>query len=369
VTDRLHPFLTFDAEPDERADLGAGLDRLVLRELLGCASWPSPGSATACPDVYHPFRATTLPPSQQILQKRHAARLTLLRGRRDVTGGWEETLACLSGRCADACRAPLLMMGITRRVRREKAEMTSDDAMRASDGDREHAAEMLRNAYAAGRIDLEELHGRADAAYSAKTWGELRDLTADLPAGQVLSCAASGAESPAGVAQPGHAPRRPRAAIWVTVVIWLTIAAAAHTAAAIPLVLLSLFLLRAASARGADASLSAVGQAEHPVLRARRSAAYGVHRPGGSTGGRRRPAVRCCAAESARRRSRRPGARPGPRRRVTPVPAGVPVGARACAAPINGSTGRSWQAADPGRDELPVRWIFPASSSVCRLGR
>jgi hypothetical protein len=254
-------------------------------------------------------------------------RLTL-RGRRDVTGGWEETLACLSGICADACRAPLLVMGITRRVRRGMAEMTSDDAMRASDGDREHAADMLRDAYAVGRIDLEELHDRADAAYSAKTWGELRDLIADLPAGQVRSCAASGAESPAGAAQPGHAPRRPRAAIWVTAVIWLTIAAAAHTAAAIPLVLLSLFLLRAASARGAGASLIAVGQADHPVVRGRRSAASGVHRPGGSAGGRRRPAVRGCGAESARRRSRRLGARPGPRRRVTPVPAGVPGGHR-----------------------------------------
>jgi hypothetical protein len=134
-------------------------------------------------------------------------RLTL-RGRRDVTGGWEETLACLSGRCAGAYRASLRVRGITRRARRGKAEMTSDDAMRASDGDREHAAEMLRNAYAAGRIDLEELHDRAGAAYSATTRGDLRDLTADLPTGQVRSCAASGAESLAGAAEPGHAPRR-----------------------------------------------------------------------------------------------------------------------------------------------------------------
>ena len=201
---------------------------------------------------------------------------------------------------------------------RGKAEMTSDDAMRASDGDREHAADMLRTAYATGRIDLDELRGRAGAAYSAKTWGDLCDLTADLPAGQVGFCPASGAASPAGAARPGHAPRRPRAAIWVTAVIWLAIAAAAHTAAAIPLVLLSVFLLRAASARRADASHIAAGQAGHPVARARRSAADGVHRPGGSTGGRRRPAVRCCGAGSASSKSRRLGARPGPRR--SPLP-------------------------------------------------
>jgi len=47
--------------------------RLVLGELLGCACWPSPGSATACSFAYHPFRTTTLPPAQHILQKRHAA--------------------------------------------------------------------------------------------------------------------------------------------------------------------------------------------------------------------------------------------------------------------------------------------------------
>jgi hypothetical protein len=209
---------------------------------------------------------------------------------------------------------------MTRRVRRGKAEMTSDDAMRASDGDRERAAGMLRDAYAAGRIDLEELRGRADAVYSATTWGELRDLTADVPSGQAGSCAASGAGSAAGASRRGHAPRRPGAAIWVTALIWVTIAAAAHTAAAIPLVVCSLFLLRAASACCAEVSLIAVGHAEHPaVLRGRRCAAGGVHRRGGSTGGRRRSAVRCCAAGSAGSRSRRPGARPGPRRSRRPT--------------------------------------------------
>jgi hypothetical protein len=65
-------------------------------EVLGCASWPSPRSAAACSGAYHPFRTTTLSPAQQILQNRHAGRLTL-RGRRDVTGGWQETITCLGG--------------------------------------------------------------------------------------------------------------------------------------------------------------------------------------------------------------------------------------------------------------------------------
>ena len=59
--------------------------------------------------------------------------------------------------------------------------MATDRAMRASDQDRESAAELLREAYVAGRLSREELDERAAAVYSATTWGELRDLTADLP--------------------------------------------------------------------------------------------------------------------------------------------------------------------------------------------
>jgi hypothetical protein len=125
--------------------------------------------------------------------------------------------------------------------------MTSDQAMRASDRDRERAAEVLGDAYAVGRLDLEEFHDRAGAAYSAKTWGELRDLTADLPAWQIPGQGEHEADSSTVPARPDHAPPRPFAFIWGMAVIWLAIAAAAHTAAeAIPLVLLSLFVLRAA---------------------------------------------------------------------------------------------------------------------------
>jgi len=124
-------------------------------------------------------------------------------------------------------------------------EMTSDDAMRASNRDRELAAEVLRDAYVAGRIDLGEFHDRTDGAYSARTWRELRDLTVDLPTGQALSHAASDADSHTEAARLGLPPRRPFAFIWVMAVIWLAIAVAAHAAAAVPLVLLSLFVLRA----------------------------------------------------------------------------------------------------------------------------
>jgi Domain of unknown function (DUF1707) len=59
--------------------------------------------------------------------------------------------------------------------------MTADRRIRASDQDRDDAAELLIEAYAVGRLSREELDDRATAAYSAKTRGELRDATADLP--------------------------------------------------------------------------------------------------------------------------------------------------------------------------------------------
>jgi hypothetical protein len=59
--------------------------------------------------------------------------------------------------------------------------MTANRVIRASDQDRDSAAELLSDAYAVGRLSRAELDDRATAAYSAKTQGELRDLIADLP--------------------------------------------------------------------------------------------------------------------------------------------------------------------------------------------
>jgi hypothetical protein len=53
--------------------------------------------------------------------------------------------------------------------------------MRASDTDRERTADRLRTAAGHGRITLDELEERLEAAYAAKTYGELVPLTSDLP--------------------------------------------------------------------------------------------------------------------------------------------------------------------------------------------
>lgn len=61
--------------------------------------------------------------------------------------------------------------------------MDDDGRIRASDADRDKVVDMLRGAYAEGRLSLEEFDERTTAAYAAKTWSALRELTADLPAG------------------------------------------------------------------------------------------------------------------------------------------------------------------------------------------
>ena len=53
--------------------------------------------------------------------------------------------------------------------------------LRASDSDRERIADRLRKATAEGRLLAEELEERLGAAFSARTYGELDALVADLP--------------------------------------------------------------------------------------------------------------------------------------------------------------------------------------------
>jgi hypothetical protein len=54
-------------------------------------------------------------------------------------------------------------------------------SLRASDADREHVAQLLGRAFAEGRLSTEEHSERLEAAYAAKTMGDLRPLLSDLP--------------------------------------------------------------------------------------------------------------------------------------------------------------------------------------------
>jgi hypothetical protein len=59
--------------------------------------------------------------------------------------------------------------------------MAMNDGIRASDADRERVAARLREHFAQGRLTQDELDERISAALSAKTYGDLRLLMADLP--------------------------------------------------------------------------------------------------------------------------------------------------------------------------------------------
>lgn len=67
---------------------------------------------------------------------------------------------------------------------------SGEPAFRASDAERDRAAEILRTGYAEGRLSRAELDERLAAAYAATTRADLRDLTCDLPAAAAEPAAA-----------------------------------------------------------------------------------------------------------------------------------------------------------------------------------
>jgi len=83
-----------------------------------------------------------------------------------------------------------------------------DDRLRASDADREHVIARLRDHFAEGRLTHDELDERITAALSAKTFGDLRVLMADLPGPAPASTAAS--TLPRAAAGPVFVRRGPR---------------------------------------------------------------------------------------------------------------------------------------------------------------
>ncbi len=130
--------------------------------------------------------------------------------------------------------------------------MTSDSDIRASDSDREQVVEILREAYAAGRLTLEEFDERSSAAFAGRTWGALRELTTDLPqqARLGLDLPAPGPAAPAAVKAASRdrmPPRRRLAPVLPILVLWLGMALAARDPAAlIPVLVFLAMALRLA---------------------------------------------------------------------------------------------------------------------------
>ncbi|GAA1972220.1 hypothetical protein GCM10009838_34680 [Catenulispora subtropica] len=81
--------------------------------------------------------------------------------------------------------------------------------MRASDADRDRVADALREAYAEGRLDVDEHNERIDRAYKAKTLGELTPLLSDLPQRHITAAPAPTAGGAIGSQPPMPAEYAP----------------------------------------------------------------------------------------------------------------------------------------------------------------
>ena len=79
-------------------------------------------------------------------------------------------------------------------------------AMRASDADRDAVVSDLGEHFQAGRLTAAELDERTGRALTARTWGDLTELAADLPALRPAAPPAAAAAPAAGRPQPpaGH---------------------------------------------------------------------------------------------------------------------------------------------------------------------
>jgi hypothetical protein len=110
-----------------------------------------------------------------------------------------------------------------------------DETLRAADRDRDDVAQILREQYAEGRLTMEEYDERSTSAVHAKTMGELRALTADLPA-------------PAEPARPAWSRGRMRwiavAGVVATVAVLAGAAFAGHFLLAFPTWLIVLIVVR-----------------------------------------------------------------------------------------------------------------------------
>jgi hypothetical protein len=131
--------------------------------------------------------------------------------------------------------------------------MPTDDVIRASDADREHTVALLRDGYTAGRLTLAEFDDRTTAAFASRTWGELRRLTWDLPAGPGPAGRPRGLSPSPG--RPGQAQHRasPAACAGTAPVLffalfWLALSFAADAAGwLIPVVLVLLTVVWSAA--------------------------------------------------------------------------------------------------------------------------
>jgi Domain of unknown function (DUF1707) len=96
--------------------------------------------------------------------------------------------------------------------------------LRASDADREQVLEVLKTAFAEGRLTMAELDARAGQALVSRTYGELAALTTDIPSGRIRVPPVPPPFPPGygpltPVPEPARTPASARLAVWVACVI------------------------------------------------------------------------------------------------------------------------------------------------------
>ena len=72
-----------------------------------------------------------------------------------------------------------------------------DGNVRASTADRERAIDVLKAAFAEGRLTREEHDARVERAYRSRTYADLAALSADLPAGPLGTLSSQAVAAPA----------------------------------------------------------------------------------------------------------------------------------------------------------------------------
>ncbi len=85
--------------------------------------------------------------------------------------------------------------------------------LRAAHADRERAIDVLKAAFAEGRLDNDEYAGRVGQVYTSRYYAELAELTADLPAGPLGTLAPESGSLPVPAAMATQPP--PRSALAV----------------------------------------------------------------------------------------------------------------------------------------------------------
>lgn len=120
--------------------------------------------------------------------------------------------------------------------------------MRSSSADRERAVDVLKAAFAEGRLDQEEYTDRVEQVYTSRTYGDLATLTADLPAGP-LGTLEQPKQLPAPAAPQASMPpmrRRRRGGLPLPFIICLIVVlatAAGHVSVAPAVIVIVLFVM------------------------------------------------------------------------------------------------------------------------------